>query len=286
MRSDVHFLGSDKTVRVLQVGRMLTASSDNSNTLNVSTNMYDRQILAFGDDGQNALQTLRIGIVGLGGTGSVVVQQLAHLGVTHYTLIDPDDVDVTNLNRLIGGRAEDVGKTKVSVARRLITTIRPNAKIESIVGDVVDEPYAQRIVQSHIIFCCTDSHASRNLLNTLSYQYYIPCIDMGVVLTPNTAYSTVYISGRVNMLSPGLPCLTCLNALDPDTIRKELLDAEQRNADPYFSDGVGIRQPAVVSLTSTIASPAVTMFFLLIHESPVTDALFLLVSKSDEVTTT
>ena len=53
---------------------------------------------------KNALQMLRVGVVGLGGTGSAVAQQLAHLGVTKYTLIDRDDIDVTNLNRLIGAR--------------------------------------------------------------------------------------------------------------------------------------------------------------------------------------
>ena len=185
-----------------------------------------------------------------------------------YTLIDRDDVDFTNLNRLIGADAEDVGKTKVSIARRMISTVCPNPEIDSLEGDVVDEDCAQRIVQSDIIFCCTDSHASRHLLNSVSYQHYIPCIDMGVVLTPDTKSGTVDISGRVNMLSSGLPFLTCLNVLDPDVIRKELLNAEQRNADPYFSDGVGIQQPAVVSLTSTVASLAVTMFLSVVTGIP------------------
>ena len=254
------FLGSDQSVRVMQVGRNLTTAAGGLDPLSVSTALYDRQILAFGDSGQNALQILRVGIVGLGGTGSAVVQQLAHLGVTKYTLIDRDDVDVTNLNRLIGARTQDIGKTKVSVARRMISTICQNSEIDCFEGDIVDEDCANRVSQLDIIFCCTDSHASRNLLNSVSYQYYIPCIDMGVVLTPDTKSGTMGISGRVNMLSPGLPCLTCLNALDPDAIRKELLNAKQRNADPYFSDGVGIQQPAVVSLTSTVASLAVTMF--------------------------
>ena len=261
-------LGSDQSVRVLQVGRNLTTAAGGPHVSNVSTALYDRQILAFGDDGQNALQILRVGVVGLGGTGSAVVQQLAYLGVTKYILIDRDDVDVTNLNRLIGAGVEDVGKTKVSVARRIISTICPNPEIDSFEGDVVDEDCAQCIAQSDIIICCTDSHASRHLLNSVSYQYYIPCIDMGVVLTPDTKSGTVDISGRVNMLSPGLPCLTCLNELDPNAIRKELLNAEQRNADPYFSDGVGIQQPAVVSLTSTVTSLAVTMFLSVVTGIP------------------
>ena len=261
-------LGLDQSVRVMQVGRNLITAMGGPDPSNVATALYDRQILAFGNGGQSALQTLRVGVVGLGGTGSAVLQQLAYLGVTKYILIDRDDVDVTNLNRLIGAGVEDIGKTKVSVARRMISTICPNPEIDSFERDVVAEDCAQRIAQSDIIFCCTDSHASRHLLNSVSYQYYIPCIDMGVVLTPDTKSGAVGISGRVNMLSPGLPCLTCLNALDPDAIRKELLNAEQRNADPYFSEGVGIHQPAVVSLTSTVASLAVTMFLSVVTGIP------------------
>ena len=253
-------LGSEEFVRVVQVGRYLTIASGAPETPSISSAIYDRQIRAFGNEGQRALEVLRVGLVGLGGTGSVVAQQLAHLGVTKYTLVDCDVVDVTNLNRLIGADAEDIGKTKVSVARRMISTICPNAEIDCVEGDVVDEECAQRIARSDIMFCCTDSHASRHVLNCVSYQYYIPCIDMGVALTPDTRSGVVYISGRVNMLSPGLPCLSCLNALDPDVVRKELLNEEHRDADPYFSDGIGVQQPAVVSLTSTVASLSVTMF--------------------------
>ena len=261
-------LDSDEVVRVVQVGRYLTISSGAPVEPSISGAMYDRQIRAFGDEGQKALEVLRVGVVGLGGTGSVIAQQLAHLGVTKYTLVDCDVVDFTSLNRLVGAGAEDIGKTKVSVARRLISTICPNAEIDCVEGDVLDEECAQRIARSDIIFCCTDSHASRHLLNCVSYQYYIPCIDMGVALTPDTRSDVVYISGRVNMLSPGLPCLTCLNALDPDEVRKELLNEEHRDADPYFSDGVGVQQPAVVSLTSTVASLSMTMFLSVVAGIP------------------
>jgi molybdopterin/thiamine biosynthesis adenylyltransferase len=57
---------------------------------------YDRQIRAFGVAGQNILKSLRVGIVGLGGTGSIVLQELAHLGVTDFLLLDPDVVEESN----------------------------------------------------------------------------------------------------------------------------------------------------------------------------------------------
>ena len=51
---------------------------------------YDRQVRLFGVDGQHSIASSSVGIVGLGGLGSHVAQQLAHLGVVSYILVDSD----------------------------------------------------------------------------------------------------------------------------------------------------------------------------------------------------
>lgn len=63
---------------------------------------YDRQVRAFGPEGQAVLERMSVAIVGLGGTGSIVAQQLAHLGGGRLLLIDHDEFDMSNLNRLQG----------------------------------------------------------------------------------------------------------------------------------------------------------------------------------------
>jgi molybdopterin-synthase adenylyltransferase len=68
-----------------------------------------------------------------------------------------------------------------------------------------------------------------------------------------------HISGRVQMAAPGLPCLVCGNVIDPVAVRRELQSSVQRAADPYIT-GHNEPQPAVISLNSTMASLAVTMF--------------------------
>src|SRR5438132_32011 len=67
-----------------------------------STKRFDRQVRAPGPTGQARLRALRVAIVGLGGTGSQVVQQLAHLGVRSFVLIEDDRVEESNLPRLAG----------------------------------------------------------------------------------------------------------------------------------------------------------------------------------------
>jgi hypothetical protein len=61
-----------------------------------------RQVLAWGEGGQRGLAAARVAVVGVGGTGSQVAVQLAHLGVGELVLVDPDRVEVTNLSRLVG----------------------------------------------------------------------------------------------------------------------------------------------------------------------------------------
>ena len=249
-------LGESDPVRVVQAGATLDVIFDPR--YHPIAHDYDRQVRLFGKAGQEAVQRLVVGIVGLGGTGSVVAQELAYLGVSQFILVDPDVVDETNLNRLVGAYKNDVGIHKVEVARRHIATIAPMADVRVVPADVLAPSIAQALLGADLLFGCTDSQASRALLQQISYQYYIPCIDIGVSIT--TADSEVkYITGRTQMLAPGIGCLTCADLLDGAAIRRELMTSEQRRSDPYFI-GAGVPQPAVVSINSTMASLAVSMF--------------------------
>src|SRR6266571_2312640 len=91
---------------------------------------YHRQVLALGVLGQLEVQKTRVGIVGLGGIGSIVAQQLAYLGATNFVLIDDDVVQSTNLHRLVTATEKDVGCPKVEVAQSYIKRVNPLTFIE------------------------------------------------------------------------------------------------------------------------------------------------------------
>ena len=219
---------------------------------------YDRQIRVFGATAQARLNQLRIGIIGLGGTGSIVLEQLAHLGVRDFVLVDPDSVDESNLNRLVGATAEHVGRPKVEVASEMAARINPAARIEARRESVLQARTARALAVTDLLFNCTDSHGSRAVVNQLAYQYLLPTIDMGVVIAVAERHIS-HIAGRVQLLAPGLACLTCANLLDPEQIRRDLLTDFERQADPYITGG-GEPAPAVISLNGAVASLAVTMF--------------------------
>jgi len=250
-------LGTREEVPVWSVGSDLRLLNEEADPSGLSLRQ-DRQIRAFGALGQHMVSKLKILIVGVGGTGSLVNQQLAHLGATNIAAIDPDIVDETSLNRLVGATDGDVGVAKVDVARRTAEAINPRICYTPIVGDIVDADQAAKLSSFDFIFLCTDSHASRAVVNQAAYQFLIPVVDMGVSITIRDSAIT-HVTGRVQMLSAGLPCLTCTGALDGEQIRQEFLTPAQRAADPYIT-GAHEPQPAVVSINSTMSALAVTMF--------------------------
>lgn len=249
-------LGPGQEMRVTGVGEVLTFGD--AAVADESSEQFDRQVRMFGAAGQIRLEKLRVGVVGLGGTGSIVVEQLAHLGVRNFCLLDPDVVEPSNLNRLVGAGPGDIGRPKVDVARANILRTAPNARIDTHQESVLMAGGALRLLDTDFVFACTDSQGSRSVLNQLAYQYLLPTVDVGVSIIAGTR-GISHIAGRTNMLAPGLGCFVCGNLLDPEAVRVDLLTDFERQNDPYV---VGVHEPApaVISLNATVSSMAVTMF--------------------------
>ena len=175
-------LGEGRAIDVWDVGAALTCLSGSDGAR--FEDRHDRQLRAFGPDGQQALNRLKYLVVGAGGTGAATLQQLAYLGARDVTIIDHDLVELTNLNRLVGATIHDIGRPKAEVARDWFLAISPGANVEAVVGDIVDARVARRISDHDLIFLCTDSHASRAVVGQAAYQYLVPAIDMGVSIRP------------------------------------------------------------------------------------------------------
>lgn len=261
-------LGSTEQVRVVSLGhsREVLYDADPKAGADGYDETFDRQVRAFGASGQALLGRLRVAIVGLGGTGSLIAQQLVHLGIRDFVLIDPDTLDQTNLNRVVNTTPADVGAPKVELAARYIFSVTKDAAVKAISGDIIRAAVARELPTADVIFGCTDSHGSRAVLQQVSYQYLIPCIDMGTVLVA-AGGKISHISGRVQLLSPGLACFTCGGLLNPEEVRRDMLTAFERQADPYI-DGAREPAPAVIAINSTVASIATTMLLSVAAGTP------------------
>jgi molybdopterin/thiamine biosynthesis adenylyltransferase len=259
-------LGSKKLAGMQVVGKDVSWLNANHDGTTEPHPRFNRQVLAFGSGVQKTLGSLRVAIVGAGGTGSFIATELAYLGLADFLLVDPDVVDESNLNRLLGATHNDVGKFKVEQMGRWIKSINPEASCDELIADVVEDEVAKRLLEVDFIFLCTDSHASRAVVNQIAYQYLIPTIDVGVAIHATDGL-VKHVVGRTQMITSGLPCLLCSGWIDSNQVRIEMMRPDQRQADPYFK-GEGVPQPAVISLNGAVSSTAVTTFLSAVTAIP------------------
>ncbi len=221
--------------------------------------MFDRNVRAFGGDVQVILRDLQVAVVGCGGTGSSVAEQLTRLGVRRLLLIDPDVLSETNLTRVYGSRPVDVGRAKADVLGAHLRSIAPDVAVESIQSLVTIEATARELTDCDVVFGCTDDNAGRLVLSRLSSYYLTPVIDCGVLITGDSQGRISGIDARATVLTPGSACLVCRSRVDLQRAATELLtpDERRRREDEGYAPALLGVEPAVVAYTTLIAAAAV-----------------------------
>lgn len=219
-----------------------------------------RQMSVFGVTGQQTLGQLRVGLVGLGGTGSHMAQNLAYLGVRDFVLVDSDAVEVTNLNRLVTAEPADVNTPKVVIAERAIQRIAPQVTVRAVEAFVgaEDDDIARQLADVDLIIGCVDDDGPRLLLNRIAVAHQMPYLDVATGITIENG-RTVEVGGRVAFTAPGGPCLGCTREFDVNEVRAYFLtDTERESARRHgYLDGDDAPAPAVVSLNGLVVQTAI-----------------------------
>lgn len=209
------------------------------------------------------LNQMKVGVIGAGGGGSLVLQMLARLGVGHLIAVDSDRVDTTNLPRIVGARQRDVGQAKVEVAKRVAREANPKVRFEAIKGSVVDAAVAHRLTDVDFLFLATDTMQSRLIFNALVHQYLIPGIQIGakVIVEPKTGnVEDVFTVSRLVLPSSG--CLQCNGLISSAQLQQEALSSEERRRQRYITDDE-VPDPSVITLNALSASQATNDFLLI-----------------------
>lgn len=191
---------------------------------------------------------VRIGVVGVSGGGSHVVQQLAHVGIERPILFDPDVIGEENLHRHAGARVEDVEakRPKVEIGERVYHDVRPAAVVTPIRSRWQER--AEIVRGCDLIFGCVDTFLARRELEVLSRRYLIPYIDVGMDVFENGNGGPPRMVGQVVLSMPGGPCLQCLDVVTDADLARE--------ASRYGGDAV---RQQVVYANGLLASAAVGM---------------------------
>jgi hypothetical protein len=216
-----------------------------SNKVSVKNSMFDRQSF-LGKNAQFLFENIKVGIIGYGGGGSHIGQQLAHIGVKNITVFDNDKIEISNLNRLVGGVFTDVKKAilKIDIAKRVIKRIFPKANLTLIAKKWQLSP--EELQKCDIILGGVDSYTERQQLESECRRFLIPLIDIGMDVHESEGYS---MSGQVILSMPGLSCMCCYGFLTEDKLAKE--------AAKYGKVG---GRPQVVWPNGVLASTAVGIF--------------------------
>lgn len=270
-----------RSVRV--IGHKIAQLTSESQTRNAPDPRFDRQARLFGAAGQEILRALHVSVVGAGGGGSMLVQQLAHLGVGQITVIDYDVVKDINLSRIVGSTTADIGTKKVDVLRRLVKQIDATIRVNAIDGDIADLPTAVNLLDSDFIFLATDNITSRLVFNAIVHRYLIPGAQIGAKVDVNEKgrISQVYVAVRPVLPSRG--CLYCNSLIDPIRLQHEARTDEEREAQNYLNEPE-IIDPSVVSLNGLAAAHAVNVMLLAmtgLAESTLLDHRLFLVCSGD-----
>jgi molybdopterin-synthase adenylyltransferase len=246
--------------RVLSLGRSMKLLNPLDQTpidTSAIEGIDDRQRDALGTV-HDVLQQLDIAVVGVGGTGSPIAEQLTRMGAGSVTIVDHDLLDTpSNVRRVVGSHPADLNATtapaKVDVVGRHLDQLGLGKLAQRIKGDVREEQTFRHLLDTDIVLCATDNHGSRAVLNELPSSFLLPVIDVGVQAGGRRNADLAALVAEVCVLTPVSPCLWCRQRISADVIRAENLPADQRDRlirEGYLVGGVGQPAPSVMALTA------------------------------------
>jgi molybdopterin-synthase adenylyltransferase len=229
----------------------------------IDRQVVDRQIRMLGEATQLRLEKIEVGIVGLGGTGSSVAEQLVRMGIRKLTIVDHDRIEPSNLSRVYGSIWNDVVRSryKVDLTRSHLKKINPAIEVKAAKKTVMARRVLKSLANCDVVFSCVDRHAPRAVLNELSYQCFIPLIDIGIGVVRD-GNKVVGGTARATIVGPGLPCLLCTEVVRPELVAAEHLspqEYESRRAEGYVPN-LDRNVPSVINYTSLASSLGLMLF--------------------------
>ncbi|GBE09359.1 molybdopterin-synthase adenylyltransferase [bacterium BMS3Abin11] len=197
--------------------------------------------------------TSPIAIIGLCGGGSHIAQQLSHIGFEDLIIIDFDEVEPSNLNRMIGSCPQDAKdhSLKIDVIENLIRYINPNTKVTKISGKW--QEHLDVLRKCTAIMGCVDSYITRDELECFCRRFLIPYIDIGMdVHKSDTGF---YISGQIITSLPESLCMRCLGYISEERLAEENKNYGDAGGNPQVIWPNGILASIAVGQLVKLLSP-------------------------------
>ncbi|GAM74982.1 molybdopterin biosynthesis protein moeB [Vibrio ishigakensis] len=171
---------------------------------------YNRQIIlrSFDFEGQETLKQSSVLLIGAGGLGCATSPYLVSAGIGKLTIVDFDDIELSNLQRQILHTEKDVGRRKVDSAKESLTAINSLCDIQAI-HEKLDDAKLEALIQEHtLVIDATDNLDTRNQINRLCFTHKTPLVSGAAIRLEGQVISFTYGKDE--------PCYQCLSSLFGD----------------------------------------------------------------------
>lgn len=227
--------------------------------------------LAFTAEMTRELSALSTLVVGVSGTGSIIAEQAVRMGFGEVDLVDPDQVEPKNLNRILNSTVDDAraGAAKAEMFAAASRRHAPATQVRAFASSVLDRDVVFAAAEADVIFCCVDSHEGRQICDLIASAFGIPLIDMGVQIPVTRdacrAERIAGVFGRVDYVQPGGASLQDREVYSAQSVAEEYVarvaphQHAQEVRDGYMKGRVE-EAPSVISLNMRCASAAMMEF--------------------------
>lgn len=240
-----------------------------------SDRKFHRRPTAFTSETRDELARLSVCVIGVSGTGSIVAEQLARLGLGQVILIDFDRVEHRNLNRILNAtlRDADSAELKVEMFTRAIHGYRAEGTAVPLAASIGTREAVLLASQADALFSCVDTLEARHIADAIASAFLLPLFDVGVSIPVRRAGSSVAIAdvcGRVDYVMPGGSTLLDREVYTPASLRAEYLrtvapDAHRDEVQAGYLRGLVEQAPSVIALNMRAASSCVLDFIARVY---------------------
>lgn len=226
----------------------------------------------FGEGTTAILKKLKIGVVGCSGTGSIVAELLARLGVGTIILVDHDKIEHKNINRILNSTIEHADKKvrKVLMMKEAIERMGTGVKVSAITSGLHSSEAYLAIASCDIVFGGMDTVDGRHLLNRIATYFCSAYFDIGIRLDADGKGGINEILGRVDYIRPGFSSLLSRDRYTLDQLKEADLartnpEEHKRQLKEGYIKSANVDSPAVISINMMFSSQAVTELLARLH---------------------
>jgi len=213
---------------------------------------WERNVRWLGEAGQEVLHRTHLALCGLGGVGALIVANVRGLGFGEITLVDPERLEMSNLNRFVGSGIEDVGHYKVDICRREIHRVAPETQIHTFTCGVEDTVVQKHLQSADVIVAALDGMQPRAELQVLAARFLKPLFDLGSGILVEPDGQIRRQGSQIIVYIPDGPCLAC-QGLDLFRPTEGISGAIRRQVGYVVGEPEEATPTAVTTINSVVA---------------------------------